>query len=33
VAAAQWAGCDVLMTEDMQDGLRMDGLLIRNPFG
>lgn len=33
VAAALSAGCDTLMSEDMQDGLRVEGLLtIRNPF-
>jgi len=33
VAAAQLAECDVIYTEDMQDGLRLDGLSICNPFG
>ena len=32
VASAHEAGCDVLWTEDMADGRRMDGLTIRNPF-
>jgi predicted nucleic acid-binding protein len=32
VAAALEAGCDVLYSEDMQDGMRIDGLTIRNPF-
>lgn len=33
VAAAMIAGCDVLWSEDMQDGLRVEGqLTIRNPF-
>jgi len=32
VAAALLAGCDTLYSEDMQDGQRIDGLLIRNPF-
>jgi predicted nucleic acid-binding protein len=32
VAAAQLAGCSVLMTEDMQDGLQLDGLRLMNPF-
>jgi predicted nucleic acid-binding protein len=33
VAAALEAGCDTLYTEDMQDGLVVDGsLTIRNPF-
>jgi predicted nucleic acid-binding protein len=32
VAAAQMAGCRVLYSEDMHDGLVIDGLTIRNPF-
>lgn len=33
VAAALDAGCDILLSEDMQHGLRVDGrLTIRNPF-
>lgn len=33
VAAALDAGCDVVLSEDMQDGLIVDGrLVIRNPF-
>jgi predicted nucleic acid-binding protein len=33
VAAALDAGCDVLWSEDMQDGMVVDGrLTIRNPF-
>lgn len=32
IASAQQAGCDVLWTEDMDDGRRMDRLTIRNPF-
>ncbi|WP_395828636.1 PIN domain-containing protein [Elstera sp.] len=33
VAAALRAGCDTLYSEDMQDGLAVDGrLTIRNPF-
>lgn len=33
VAAARLAGCDLLLTEDMQDGLVIDETLrIRNPF-
>lgn len=32
VAAAQLAGCRVLYTEDMHDGLVIDGLTIRNPY-
>jgi predicted nucleic acid-binding protein len=32
VAAALEAGCDVLLTEDMQNGRVIDRLTIRNPF-
>jgi predicted nucleic acid-binding protein len=32
VAAAQLAGCTTLYTEDMHDGLVIDGLAIRNPY-
>ena len=32
VAAALLAGCATLCSEDLQDGQRIDGLLIRNPF-
>jgi predicted nucleic acid-binding protein len=32
VAAAQMAGCTVLYSEDMHDGLVIDRLTIRNPF-
>ena len=32
VAAALGAGCTTLYSEDMQDGQRIDGLTIRNPF-
>lgn len=32
VAAAVEAGCDVLYSEDMQDGLDIDGMRIINPF-
>lgn len=32
VAAALLAGCGTLYSEDLQDGQRIDGLLIRNPF-
>jgi predicted nucleic acid-binding protein len=33
IAAAMEAGCDVLYSEDMQDGKKIRGLTIRNPFG
>lgn len=32
VAAAQLAGCKTLYSEDMHDGLVIDGLTIRNPY-
>ena len=32
VAAALQAGCSVLYSEDIQDGQRIEGLTIRNPF-
>jgi predicted nucleic acid-binding protein len=32
VAAALSAGCSRLLTEDLQDGQRIEGLEIRNPF-
>jgi predicted nucleic acid-binding protein len=33
VAAARDTGCDVLLSEDMQDGARYGSLEIVNPFG
>lgn len=32
VAAARLSGCDRLLTEDLQDGLELDGLLVVDPF-
>lgn len=32
IAAALRTGCDTLWSEDMQDGLMIDRLAIRNPF-
>lgn len=32
VQSARRAGCATLLTEDLQDGRRFDGVLIRNPF-
>jgi predicted nucleic acid-binding protein len=32
LAAAELAGCDTVYSEDMQDGQRIGGLTIRNPF-
>ena len=30
--AARLAGCKVILSEDMQEGLRLEGMRIRNPF-
>ena len=32
VAAAQEQGCGLLLTEDLQDGMVIDGLTVRSPF-
>lgn len=32
VQCARRAGCAVLLTEDLQDGRRFNGLVVRNPF-
>jgi predicted nucleic acid-binding protein len=32
IAAALLAGCSTLYTEDLHDGLTIDGLTIRNPY-
>jgi hypothetical protein len=32
VAAAQSQNCQLLLTEDLQDGAIYDGVLVRNPF-
>ena len=32
VAAAVTAGCTTLYSEDMHDGLVIDGVTVRNPF-
>ena len=32
VESALSAGCDVLLTEDLQDGRRFDRLVVRDPF-
>lgn len=32
VASARRLGCSVLLTEDLQDGQDLDGLVIRSPF-
>ena len=31
-AAARLAGCKVILSEDMQDGLHLEGMRIRNPL-
>lgn len=31
-ASAVLSGAEILLSEDMQDGMRIDGLTIRNPF-
>ena len=32
IAAAKKAGCAIIYTEDLQDGQKIDRLLIKNPF-
>lgn len=32
VAAARQAGCSTILSEDFQDGARVDGIRVRNPF-
>ena len=32
VAAAQAAGCDYLLSEDLQDGQRLDSVTVINPL-
>jgi len=32
-ASAIASGAKVLLSEDMQDGLKIDGLIVKNPFG
>lgn len=32
VAAAQAQGCSLLLSEDLQDGMTIDGVTVRNPF-
>jgi predicted nucleic acid-binding protein len=31
-AAARLAGCKLILSEDMQDGLRVEGMRVRDPF-
>jgi len=31
-ASAKEAGCGLLLSEDFQDGIKIDGVLIQNPF-
>lgn len=33
VASARRLGCGTLLTEDMQDGQNLDGLVVKSPFG
>lgn len=33
LAAAAQAGCDVLLSEDLQHGFEWNGVRVRNPFG
>jgi predicted nucleic acid-binding protein len=32
IAAANEAGCDLLYTEDLQDGAQFEGVKAKNPF-
>jgi predicted nucleic acid-binding protein len=32
VASAQVASCDLLLTEDLQDGMDLDGVRVADPF-
>ncbi|MEX2530554.1 MAG: PIN domain-containing protein [Gemmatimonadota bacterium] len=32
VSAARAAGCEILLTEDLQDGQDLDGIVVVNPF-
>ena len=32
LATAREAGCTILLSEDMQDGAELDGLVVRNPL-
>jgi predicted nucleic acid-binding protein len=33
LATAREAGCSIALSEDMHDGARLDGIVVRNPFG
>ncbi len=33
LASASQAGCEVCLSEDMQDGARLENIVVRNPFG
>ena len=33
LAASAAAGCDILVSEDLQDGVRFNGVVVTNPFG
>jgi predicted nucleic acid-binding protein len=32
IEAARRAGCDEVLSEDLQDGMDFDGVVVRNPF-
>lgn len=32
LATARQAGCTIALSEDMHDGARLDGIVVRNPF-
>jgi predicted nucleic acid-binding protein len=33
LATARQAGCSIVLSEDMHDGAKLDGIVVRNPFG
>lgn len=33
LSAAERAGCTICLSEDMQDGAKLGGITVRNPFG
>ena len=33
LATARQAGCSIALSEDMHDGAKLDGIVVRNPFG
>jgi predicted nucleic acid-binding protein len=32
LATARQAGCSIVLSEDMHEGARLDGMVVRNPF-